>query len=154
MDRRSEGKQPTTRPERAKARRRAQGRRNTAAWRRRKRAEREAQQPPQEARREPAVDPIWRDDPQHPMNEPIPPGGLFFQPTPEPDPEPLPPEPEEPEPAKPEPKYVRHAARLKKAPKGEVGPQRGGESAASWEQPGDRNPCSVPIDPDTFNWKN
>src|SRR2546428_11872243 len=70
MTRRSDRKQPTTRAERAKARRMAQGRRNTAAWRLRKRAD-AAQATPAEL--QPAVkDPVWADAAQQTSGQPAP----------------------------------------------------------------------------------
>ena len=97
MTRRSDLKaptgQPTTRAERAKTRRRAQGRRNTAAWRRRKQVE--AARAQAQAVREGAVE--WTLPPDPPV-------------TPAQEPEP-PPEPEEP---KPEAPYIRRAARVKR----------------------------------------
>jgi hypothetical protein len=80
----------------------------------------------------PQKDPVWGDEPATVATPAQPPA---HEPTP-------PPEPEEHAPVPKEFPYVRRAARLR-VPKGEQGPQRGGESARSWERPEDRNP----IDP-------
>src|SRR5262245_49197285 len=97
MDRRSDLKQPprqpSTRAERAKVRRRAQGRRNTAAWRRKRREE--AAKAQAQAAREGAVEWVLPPDP------PVPPA-----------PEPEPPAVPEPRPETP---YIRRAVRAKQA---------------------------------------
>lgn len=81
-------------------------------------------------------DPVWGDEP-----------ATVPEPAAEPAHEPIvPPEPEEPVVPKELP-YVRRAARLR-VPKGVVGPQRGGESAASWRSSGEPEPADplAPID--------
>jgi hypothetical protein len=78
----------------------------------------------------PQKDPVWGDDP-------VP---AAPQARPEPAHAPVvPPEPEEPVVPKELP-YVRRAARAK-APKGVVGPRRGGESAKSWRSGSDPQPA-------------
>ena len=59
--------------------------------------------------------------------------------------------PEPTEEPKPATRYIRRAARIRVA-KGEQGPQRGGESAASWGQ--GRGPTSVPVNWDRDPWEN
>jgi hypothetical protein len=91
----------------------------------------------------PLQDPIWGDQATVPAPQ------APREPAHAPDPQP---EPEEAPKPKPEPRYVRHAARMPKASSVPQGPQRGGESGASWGQ--GRRSTDVPVDWDRDPWEN